>query len=199
MRISRRLAAVLLSPLSLLLIVGGLIPAAILFVYSFYDYSLFLITPAFHFAWYRTIFSDPVYRTVAWNTIAIALPTVLISVAGGYAIAYYLAFKAKRSRTPAVRTRRRLDARELPRADLCLADAHGERRNRQLDPAVARHRASPGVVADLLAHARDPRGGESLSADRRPDPVREPQRAAARARRGGPRPRRRASPSRFGA
>lgn len=100
MRISGRLAAVLLSPLSLLLIAGGLIPAAILFVYSFYDYSLFLISPAFHFAWYRTIFSDPVYRTVAWNTIAIALPTVLLSVAGGYAIAYYLAFKAKRSRTP---------------------------------------------------------------------------------------------------
>jgi spermidine/putrescine transport system permease protein len=100
MRISRRLAAVLLTPLGLLIVVGGLVPAAILFVYSFYDYSLFQITPAFHFAWYRSIFSDPLYRTVAWNTIAIAVPTVVVSVAGGYAIAYYLAFKAQRLRTP---------------------------------------------------------------------------------------------------
>jgi spermidine/putrescine transport system permease protein len=100
MRISRRLAVVFLLPLSLLLIVGGLVPAGILFVYSFYDYRLFQLTPAFHTTWYRTILSDPVYRTVTWNTLAIALPTVLATVAGGYTIAYYLAFKAKRSRTP---------------------------------------------------------------------------------------------------
>jgi spermidine/putrescine transport system permease protein len=100
MKISRRLAVVLLSPLSLLIFVGGFVPAGILFVYSFYDYSLFQISPAFHFAWYRTIFSDPLYRTVAWNTIAIAVPTVVLTVVGGYVIAYYLAFKAKRLRTP---------------------------------------------------------------------------------------------------
>jgi spermidine/putrescine transport system permease protein len=100
MKISRRLAAVLLSPLGLLILLGGLVPAGILFVYSFYDYSLFQISPAFHFAWYRTVFTDPLYRTVAWNTIAIAVPTVVLAVAGGYAIAYYLAFKAQRLRTP---------------------------------------------------------------------------------------------------
>jgi spermidine/putrescine transport system permease protein len=100
MRISRRLAVGLVSPLSLLLVVGGLVPAAILFAYSFYEYSLFQITPAFHFTWYRTIVSDSVYRTVTWNTLAIAIPTVLATVVGGYTIAYFLAFKAKRSRTP---------------------------------------------------------------------------------------------------
>ena len=100
MRISRRLAVVLVLPLSLLLIVGGLVPAGILFVYSFYDYSLFQISPAFHITWYREILSNPVYRTVTRNTLAIALPTVLATVAGGYTIAYYLAFRAKRSRTP---------------------------------------------------------------------------------------------------
>ena len=100
MTISRRLAAVLLSPLGLLILVGGLIPAAILFVYSFYDYSLFQISPAFQLGWYRAIFSDPLYRTVVWNTIAIAAPTVVLTVAGGYAIAYYLVFKAQRLRTP---------------------------------------------------------------------------------------------------
>lgn len=100
MRISRRLAVALVSPLGLLLIVGGLVPTAILFVYSFYDYELFQITPAFHLGWYRSIFSDPVYRTVTWNTLAIAGPTVLATVVGGYTIAYFLAFKARRSRTP---------------------------------------------------------------------------------------------------
>jgi putative spermidine/putrescine transport system permease protein len=94
MRISRRLAVALVSPLSLLLILGGLVPAGILFVYSFYDYDLFQITPAFHLTWYRTIFGDPVYRTVTWNTLAIAIPTVLATVVGGYVIAYFLAFMA---------------------------------------------------------------------------------------------------------
>jgi spermidine/putrescine transport system permease protein len=100
MRISRRLAVALVLPLSLLLVVGGLVPAGILFVYSFYDYSLFQITPAFHTTWYRTIISDPVYRTVARNTFAIAIPTVVATIVGGYTIAYYLAFRARRSRTP---------------------------------------------------------------------------------------------------
>src|SRR5262245_27035492 len=100
MRISRRLAAVLLSPLGLLLLAGGLIPAGILFVYSFYGYSLFQITPGFHLSWYRTVLTDPLYRKVAWNTLAIALPTVALTVAGGFAIAYYLVFRAHRSRTP---------------------------------------------------------------------------------------------------
>jgi spermidine/putrescine transport system permease protein len=100
MRISRRLAVVLVSPLSLLLILGGLIPAGILFVYSFYNYDLFQISPAFHLTWYREIVNNPVYRTVMWNTFAIAIPTVVVTVAGGYMIAYYLAFKARRSRTP---------------------------------------------------------------------------------------------------
>ena len=100
MRISRRLAAVLLSPLSLLLIAGGLVPATILFVYSFYDYSLFQITPAFHLTWYRTILTDPIYRTVLRNTLAIAIPTVIVTIGAGYTIAYYLAFKSDRSRKP---------------------------------------------------------------------------------------------------
>jgi spermidine/putrescine transport system permease protein len=99
-RISRRLAVVLVSPLSLLLIVGGIVPAGILFVYSFYDYSLFVVSPAFHLTWYREIVHNSVYRTVAWNTLAIALPTVVATVVGGYTIAYYLAFKAGRARTP---------------------------------------------------------------------------------------------------
>ena len=51
MRISRRLSVVLVSPLSLLLIAGGLVPVGILFAYSFYDYSLFRISPAFHLTW----------------------------------------------------------------------------------------------------------------------------------------------------
>ena len=35
-----------------------------------------------------------------WNTFAIAIPTVVATVVGGYTIAYFLAFRAHRSRTP---------------------------------------------------------------------------------------------------
>ena len=89
----------LVSPLGLLLIVCGVVPAGILFAYSFYDYSLFRVSPALHLAWYREVFTDPVYATVTWNTLAIALPVVVVVIVGAYMIAYYLAFTARRSRT----------------------------------------------------------------------------------------------------
>jgi spermidine/putrescine transport system permease protein len=75
-----------------------LAPAGILFVYSFYSYDLFQIYPGFHFHWYHQVFSNAIYRTVAWNTVAIALPTTVASIAGGYAIAYYVVFCATRAR-----------------------------------------------------------------------------------------------------
>jgi spermidine/putrescine transport system permease protein len=99
MRISGRLAALLLSPLSFLIVLCGLVPTLILFRYSYYGYSLFQISHGFELVWYQTIFSDPLYRTILWNTFAIAMPTVVLTLSGGYAIAYYLAFKANRLRT----------------------------------------------------------------------------------------------------
>lgn len=98
MRITRKGAALLLSPLTAVLVFGVLVPTAILFVYSFYRYDLFQLQPGFHLGGYRQVLGDGLYRTVAWNTLAIALPTTAISVVGGYAIAYYLAFVIRRGR-----------------------------------------------------------------------------------------------------
>src|SRR5256885_188506 len=85
MKISRRLAAVLLSPLGLLILAGGLIPAGVLFAYSFYDYSLFQVTPAFQLGWYRGIVSESLYRTVAWNTVAFELEEAARDLGAGKA------------------------------------------------------------------------------------------------------------------
>ena len=48
--------------------------------------------------WYRQIADQDLYRIVARNTLAIAIPTTVISVVGGYAIGYYLVFGATRGR-----------------------------------------------------------------------------------------------------
>jgi len=93
----RRLTSVLLGmPSSAVLLLGALGPAVILLVYSFYGYALFRITPGFHVEWYRQIIDDHLYRVVARSTLAIAVPTTLISTVGGYAIAHYIVFIARR-------------------------------------------------------------------------------------------------------
>lgn len=97
MRSGRAVAASLGTPLALLLLAGVLAPAAILLVYSFLGFSNYEIQPGFRLDWYRTIFTDGIYRAVAWNTLAIAVPVTVASVAGGYAIAYYIVFAAGRS------------------------------------------------------------------------------------------------------
>jgi spermidine/putrescine transport system permease protein len=94
MRLDRRLVGLLVSPLGALLAVVLIVPGVILLLYSFYGFSLYQVHPGLHLDWYRQIFSDHIYRTVAGNTLAIALPTTAISVIGGYAIAYYLVFYA---------------------------------------------------------------------------------------------------------
>lgn len=99
MKVTSRLAAGLISPLGLLLVGAVLVPAGILLVYSFYGYTLFQLEPGFHLEWYRQVLGQSLYRKVAWNTFAIAGPTTMISVVGGYAIAYHITFRAKRART----------------------------------------------------------------------------------------------------
>lgn len=99
MPVRRTVGTGLSSPLVLVLFIGVIGPALLLLVYSFYRYSLFQIHPAFQLGGYQQIFSQSLYRTVAWNTLAIAVPTTIVSVAGGYAIAYYIVFVAGRDRT----------------------------------------------------------------------------------------------------
>jgi spermidine/putrescine transport system permease protein len=98
MRISGRVAGILLAPLGILLVAAVLIPAGILLVYSLYGYSLFEIHRQMSLDWYRQIADQDLYRIVARNTLAIAIPTTVISVVGGYAIGYYLVFGATHGR-----------------------------------------------------------------------------------------------------
>jgi spermidine/putrescine transport system permease protein len=98
MRITRRIEALLLAPLGLLLLIALLIPAGILFYYSFYRFAFYETYGAAGLGNYGDVFSDPLYRTLALKTLAIAIPTVLLSVSCGYALAYYLVFGQSRLR-----------------------------------------------------------------------------------------------------
>jgi len=98
MPVRRPAAGALSTPLTLLLVGGVLAPAGVLLVYSFYGYALYQITPGFSLSNYTQVFTDGLYSTLAVNTLAIAVPTTLVSVAGGYAIAYYVVFVAGRDR-----------------------------------------------------------------------------------------------------
>jgi spermidine/putrescine transport system permease protein len=100
MRLDGRLAALLLSPLALLLLAGIVVPGVILFAYSFFTMEAYQIEPGFRLDWYVAALSDPLYLAMLRNSVAIALPTTVVSVLGGYAIAHYLVFVAGRDRTP---------------------------------------------------------------------------------------------------
>jgi spermidine/putrescine transport system permease protein len=89
-------AVALGAPLGALLALGVLAPAAILLAYSFAGFAMFEVKWGFQLGWYGTILTDPIYRAVALNTVAIAIPTVVACVIGGYAIAYHIVFDASR-------------------------------------------------------------------------------------------------------
>lgn len=85
------------APLTVLLIAGIIAPAIVFLVYSFFGFSMYEIHPGFQLGWYREILAGGVYGTVALNTLAIAIPTTIATVVGGYAIAYFIVFDAGRS------------------------------------------------------------------------------------------------------
>jgi spermidine/putrescine transport system permease protein len=97
--LSRRLAALLLTPLGALLLLAVTVPVAMLFAFSFFRISALLqIVPTFTWDNYRQAVTDPIYRTFALNTLLIAGPTAVLSIVGGYVLGYFLAFRARRSR-----------------------------------------------------------------------------------------------------
>jgi spermidine/putrescine transport system permease protein len=97
--LSRRLAAFLLTPLGALLLFAVAVPVAMLFAFSFFHIGALLqIVPGFTWDNYRQVLTTSLYRSFAVNTFLIAGPTALLSVVGGYVLAYYLAFRARRSR-----------------------------------------------------------------------------------------------------
>jgi spermidine/putrescine transport system permease protein len=97
--LSRRLAAFLLTPLGALLLFAVIVPVAMLFAFSFFHIDeLLRIVPSFTTSNYADVLRSQLYRTYALNTLLIAAPTALLSIVGGYVLAYYLAFRAGRAR-----------------------------------------------------------------------------------------------------
>jgi spermidine/putrescine transport system permease protein len=96
--LSRRLAAFLMSPLGALLLFGVTVPVTLLFAFSFFHLHLLEVQPGATLDNYRQAVTTDIYRRYAINTFLIAAPTAVVSVVAGYALAYFLAFRARRSR-----------------------------------------------------------------------------------------------------
>jgi spermidine/putrescine transport system permease protein len=96
--LSRRLAAFLVTPLGALLVFGVLVPVSMLFAFSFFHLHLLEVVPGATIDNYRQVVTTTLYRSYAINTFLIAAPTALVSVVAGFALAYFLAFRAHRSR-----------------------------------------------------------------------------------------------------
>jgi spermidine/putrescine transport system permease protein len=92
MQISRRLETILLSPLGLFLLVTVVIPAIILFGYSFFTWQFLSPVSGPTLENYVTALQEPVNRQVLLNTLFIGIPTTIGSLIGGYALAYYTVF-----------------------------------------------------------------------------------------------------------
>jgi spermidine/putrescine transport system permease protein len=87
-----------MTPLGALLLFGVFVPMALLFGFSFFHLHLLEVVPGASLDNYRTVLTTPLYRKYAVNTVLIAVPTAVLSVVFGYVLAYFLAFRARRSR-----------------------------------------------------------------------------------------------------
>ena len=87
-----------MSPIGALLLLGVLVPVSMLFAFSFFHLHLLEVVPGATIDNYEQVVTTKLYRGYAINTFLIAAPTALLSVVGGYTLAYYLAFRARRSR-----------------------------------------------------------------------------------------------------
>jgi spermidine/putrescine transport system permease protein len=87
-----------MSPLGALLLFGVVVPVSMLFAFSFFHLHLLEVVPGATLDNYRQAVTTKIYRSYAINTFLIAAPTAAVSVAAGYTLAYFLAFRARRSR-----------------------------------------------------------------------------------------------------
>jgi spermidine/putrescine transport system permease protein len=99
MPIGQRVERLLLSPIAILLIAGVVVPAIILLTYSLYVWLNLEATGSPTGTNYVAAFTDPLYRQLLLNTLLIAAPTTIVSVTGGYALAYYMNFVQRRGRS----------------------------------------------------------------------------------------------------
>jgi ABC-type spermidine/putrescine transport system permease subunit I len=88
-----------MTPLGALLLLGVIVPVSMLLAFSFFHLHLLEPVPGITADNYRRVVTTSIYRSYAINTVLIATPTALLSVVGGYTLAYFLAFRARRSRT----------------------------------------------------------------------------------------------------
>ena len=95
---SVRIAHILAIPLALLLLLTVVIPGGIFLVYSFFTFEFGTRQPGMTTGHYTAILGDQLYRKAAWNTLIIACGTTVASVVLGFALAYYLAFRARATR-----------------------------------------------------------------------------------------------------
>lgn len=98
MKPSRRLAALLATPLAIVLLVGVVVPGMIFVVYSVFTFRLRQVHPGFTLDSFKAAITTAVYRTYAVNTLRIAIPVALITTVAGFALAHHIAFRAKRTK-----------------------------------------------------------------------------------------------------
>jgi ABC-type spermidine/putrescine transport system, permease component I len=99
MRVHARLQALLLSPLGILLVAALIIPALILFSYSLYAWIALEPHGTLTLKNYLGAIGGRLYQQVALTTLLVAAPTTIMSVVGGYLIAYYAIFVQRRGRS----------------------------------------------------------------------------------------------------
>ena len=99
MRPGRISSFLLTTPIGLLLLLGVVVPSLIMFLYSFYRATSLQVTADLNIESYKQVLTDSTYRPFFVNTVAIAFPVMIVSVLGGFTIAYYLAFHAGRARS----------------------------------------------------------------------------------------------------
>lgn len=98
MHVGRTTEAGLLTPLLLVLIGLVVVPSTILAGYSLFDWVFASPVGSPTLINYQEIVDSSISLKVATTTVIIALPVALISVSGGYALAYYIVFGAGRGR-----------------------------------------------------------------------------------------------------
>jgi spermidine/putrescine transport system permease protein len=86
---------VLAAPLALFILIFFVVPALLLFVYSFWLAESFKFIPAFSLANYGKALTTPIFYSVTWTGIKIGFATALISLLGSFPVAYYIVFKTK--------------------------------------------------------------------------------------------------------
>jgi spermidine/putrescine transport system permease protein len=83
---------VLLAPALITLTLLMVVPMAIIFVFSFYEFvDVAVDRPAFQFANWREFFEDRFYHYAIWQTLRIAGITTIFCILLGYIPAYYIA------------------------------------------------------------------------------------------------------------